>query len=248
MRRLIGSVIVGMITGLALADTSSAAMIYRYATDAATYEVAPGGSTEVVVYLEEQLTEGSPSGLVANNGLFSFDVALETVVAPSDPALVTAAAANPDFNGVVNNVPPTMLIADRDLLELEGVQPVAIGPDIYRILLGTFSIEAGDVPGQTTTFSVQDFENPLTPGTDYNTFYWDDILAETPLDPLLIPASFSVTGVPEPGTLLLILTGVPMLCFAFRKRFLSGIRPRAMDRSGRLSESASVRQHRSRLT
>ena len=240
MKRLIGLGIVGMITGLVWADTSSAELIYGYATDAATYEATPGGSTEVVVYLEELLTEGSSSGLVANNGLFSFDVVLETVAAPSAPALVTVAAANPDFNGMVNNVPPVMLIADRDLLELEGVQPVAISPDTYRILLGTFSVEAGGVLGQTTTFSVQDFENPITPGTDHNTFYWDDILAETPLDPLLIPASFSVTVVPEPGILLLILTGVPMLCFVFRRRFLSGIHPRVMDRSEHRSESGSV--------
>ncbi len=240
MRRVIWLVIAGMTTGFVWTDTSSAELIYGYATDAARYEATPGGSAEVAVYLEELLTEGSSSGLIANDGLFSFDVAMETVVAPSAPALVTASAANADFNGTVNNVPPITLIADRDFLEFEGVQPVASGTGTYRVLLGTFSIEAGDVPGQTTTFSVQDFENPLTPGTDYNTFYWDDILAATPLDSLLAPASFSVTVVPEPGTLLLIVTGVPLLCFAFRKRLLSGIRPRVMDRSEQRSESGSV--------
>ena len=113
-----------------------------------------------------------------------------------------------------------MLIADRELLELEGVQPVAIDANTYRILLGTFTIQAGDVLGETTTFSVDDCENPLTPGTDYNTFYWDDILAENPLDPLLTSASFSVTVVPEPGTLILVISaGVVMLCLLFKKRF-----------------------------
>ena len=191
-----------MLTGRVRAD-----VIYNFVTDQATYEVTPGGTVSVDVYLQETLVGGSSSELVAQDGLFSFDVIVDVASAPSDPAAIVASTANADFNGVVNNVPPMIVIADRDLLEADGVQPVMVDATTYRVLLATFSIEGGSIPGETTTFNAADYENPLTPGADENTLYWDDVTASNPLDGIIGPGSFTVTVIPEPASLVLLSIG-----------------------------------------
>ena len=218
MRHLIGLTVFFASAGAMFVNSASAEVLYRYATNAVAYETGPGETTEVRVYLDEVLSEGSPSELLAQHGLFSFDVALDILTAPSSPAIVTGVEANPNFNGVVNDVPPLILIADRDLSELEGVPPIAVGADTYRLLLGTFTIEAGSLLGETTTFSVTNFENPLTPGADYNTLYWDDVLAANPLDPQVESAGFSVTVVPEPGSMALLISASTFLACLLSSR------------------------------
>lgn len=197
------------------AGQARADVIYSYVTDHGAYDVVPGGTVLVSAYLHESLSGGSSSELLAQNGLFSFDVAADVTTAPGDPAAVIASAANPDFNGVVNNVPPMIVIADRDLFESNGVQPVMIDANTYHVLLATFTIEGGTVPGETTTFSVTDYENPQTPGPDENTFYWDDIAAQNPLDATIGAGRFSVTVLPEPATLSLLALGALLV---FRRR------------------------------
>jgi hypothetical protein len=188
------------VTMMLSTSRAGADVIYGYVTDQGASDVVPGGRGLV------------SSDLLAQNGLFSFDVAVDVTTAPSDPAAITASAANSDFNGVVNNVPPMIVIADRDLLELDGVQPVVVDANTYRILVATFTIEGGSVLGEMTTFSVADYENPLTPGADENTFYWDDIAALNPLDATIGAGSFSVTVMPEPATpSLLALGGLAVL-------------------------------------
>jgi len=181
-----------------------AAVIYDLVTDQSVYEAECGESVSVKVSLRETLTDGSPSELLGRGGLFSFDVALDVTTAPTDPAAATAVDANPNFNGAVNNVPPVVVIADRDLLELEGVEPVAVGANTYRVHLATFAIQAGNVLDEITVFSLTDFENLLTPGTDYNTYYWDDVLAQNPLDPVVTGTTFSVKVIPEPTALCVL--------------------------------------------
>jgi hypothetical protein len=207
---LLVTVVLAIFAGQARAD-----LVYSLVTDHATYNVAADGAVSVDVYLQETLTGGSSSGLVAQNGLFSFDVAVDVASAPSDPAAVTASAVNPGFNGVVNNVPPMIVIADRDLFELDGVQPTMIDATTYRVLLATFTIEGGSLLGETTTFSVADYTNPLTPGADENTFYWDDIAATNPLDAAIVAGSFDVTVIPEPASMSLLTLGGLM---ALRRR------------------------------
>lgn len=182
-------------------------VVYSYVTDQHAYEVGPGSTAWVHVYLEERLTGGSSSELLAQHGLFSFDVAVDVASAPSDPAAIIASEANPDFNGVVNNVSSSMLIADRDVFESEGAQPAMVDDTTYRVRLATCTVQAGGLAGETTTFSVGDFENPQTPGAEENTFYWDDIAAADPLDAFIGAASFGVTVIPEPASVALIAAG-----------------------------------------
>ena len=194
---------------LLLGGTVSASVIYEYATDQPSYEVEPGGTALVQIFLVETVDGGSTSELVGQNGLFSFDLAVDVTVAPSDPATVIASQANPEFNGVVNNVPPEVVIADRDfMVESDGVQAVLVDPNTRHILLTTLTIQAGTTVGEVTIFSVANFENPATPGTDSNTYLWDDTLAQTPLDELISPAEFSVTTVPEPSAMVLLIFGL----------------------------------------
>ncbi len=199
------------------ASYARADVLYSFVTDPAAYDVAADGTVSVDVYLQETLTGGSSSELVAQNGLFSFDVVVDVTLAPSDPAAITASMVNPDFNGVVNNVPPMVVIADRDLLEFDGVQATMVDATTYRVLLATFTIQGGGVIGEMTTFSVADYENTLTPGTDENTFYWDDITASNPLDAIIGAGSFTVTVVPEPASIALLSMG-GLLAFRRRKR------------------------------
>lgn len=190
-----------------LTSQSHADVIYNFVTDQATYNVMPGGMVSVDVYLQETLTGSSLSELVAQDGLFSFDVVVDVASAPSDPAVIVASTANADFNGVVNNVPPMIVIADRDPFEADGVQPTMVDATTYRVLLATFTIEGGNIPGETTTFNVADYENPLTPGADENTLYWDDVTASNPLDGIIGPGGFTVTVIPEPASLVLLGIG-----------------------------------------
>ena len=193
-----------MFAGQARAD-----VLYSFVTDQAAYDVAADGTVSVDVYLQETLTGGSSSELVAQNGLFSFDVAVDVMSAPIDPAAVTASAVNADFNGEVNNVPPMIVIANRDFgfSEPDGVQPTMIDATTYRVLLATFTIEGGSLLGETTSFSVADYENPLTQGADENTLYWDNIAATNPLDAVIGAGSFDVTVVPEPASMSLLALG-----------------------------------------
>lgn len=200
-----------------VASHAHADVLYSVVTDQTAYDVAGDGTVSVDVYFQETLTGGSSSELVAQNGLFSFDVAVDVTSAPSDPAAVTASTVNADFNGVVNNVPPMIVIADRDLLEFDGVQATMVDATTYRVLLATFTIEGGSVLGEMTTFSVIDYENTLTPGADENTFYWDDITASTPLDAAIGGGSFTVTVIPEPASMVMLGVG-GLLAFRHRKR------------------------------
>ena len=208
-----------------VASHAHADVLYSVVTDQTAYDVAGDGTVSVDVYFQETLTGGSSSELVAQNGLFSFDVAVDVTSAPSDPAAVTASTVNADFNGVVNNVPPMVVIADRDLLEFDGVQATMVDATTYRVLLATFTTFSvlvidhteRSVLGEMTTFSVIDYENTLTPGADENTFYWDDITASTPLDAAIGGGSFTVTVIPEPASMVMLGVG-GLLAFRHRKR------------------------------
>lgn len=123
-------------------------------------------------------------------------MAVDVASAPSDPAAVTASAVDPDFNGVFNNVPPMIVITNRDLLEFDGVQPTMFDATAYRVLLAAFTIEGGSLLGETTTVRMGDYESSLTPGADENTFCWDDIAATNPLNAVIGAGSFDVTVVP----------------------------------------------------
>lgn len=201
--RLITCSAIAVCLAACLSSATSASVRYRFVTDAPAYELSPDETTDVNVYLEELLTGSDSSELVARQGLFSFDAALDAISVPGSPSIAVAAAANPAFNGAVTNFPPMILIADRSLSETTGVLPIQSATDTYRLHLGAFTIQAGDVFGETTLFNIGDFENPQSPGADSNTFYWDDTTAATPLDSDIAPTSFSVTVVPEPGALAL---------------------------------------------
>ena len=192
-------------------DYARADVIYSFVADQAAYDVNPGGTVSVDVYLQETLTGGSASQLVAQHGLFSFDVAIWPGSLVSDPAAVISAAADSRFDDTRNDITTDHVRAGLDvnihILDSEGVTAEQVDAVTYRVLLATFTIQGGSVPDEVTAFSLTDYENPSSSGPDNNTFYWDDISASNPLDSVIGAGSFDVTVVPEPATMALLAMG-----------------------------------------
>src|SRR5215204_4006084 len=58
-------------------STTSAALTYNFEAGQATYNVTPGGTVLVPIYLRETVTSPSTSQIVAEDGLFSFGITVD---------------------------------------------------------------------------------------------------------------------------------------------------------------------------
>lgn len=187
-RFLSGLVFLGMAGGVA-----SAAVTYDFEAGQSSYSVAPGGVVEVPIYLKETLTEGSPSQIAADDGLYSFGI---TVDLTSGGGQIQDLARNPVFdrrnNGSTTAFPadPARLWADQDVNFGSGPDPDGSG----RILLATLSFQAPN--SGSATLSIGDFQGV----TDETVTY-----AFNALDAQIAPGSFSVVAeVPEPASIALL--------------------------------------------
>ena len=197
------------------AAAAQAAIDFRYATDLDAITLMPGETASVSLYLVETTTAGTESRLVAESGLSSASVGVY-YVPPStplaSPATVRAIAANSvEFNdpaGAQELVSPDYASATLrefvDIFDPSGPTgtPGSI-PGVRTVFLGTATIQAGNSEG-VTTFSIADI--PVT----NDTVTIDNFAS--PLDPLILPATLSVTVlVPEPASAaalgLFVLTG-----------------------------------------
>lgn len=178
---------------------------YSYGVSTSLLELAPGATGEVELYLIETTTGDSISRLVDEDGLNSAQVSvLLTGTAPSDPAILTDAIANEsEFNdlfGPTIGISPTSVSIYEvlDIEELTGPTGTDLGGGVRSVLLGSVTITAGSVVGETTSFSVEDdglFDDTVT------------LLGIDPIDPLIAATSFDVTVVPEPASLALLCLG-----------------------------------------
>ncbi len=189
--------------------------VFSYVPDQPTFTAAAGESVTVTIFLDEIVYPGQSSVLLDQHGLFSVDFTIELACAGADPADIALLEVNPEFNGVVTTFPDPIVIADRDLFETEGVAAIVIDVDTVRVPLATFTLTAGDIVGETTCFSIVNYENPQSPGLDQNTYTWDDTNASFPLDESIAPGGFSLTVIPEPATMTLLALGGLM---ALRRR------------------------------
>ena len=193
---LIAAILVACVT-----PTSKAALIVDFGQS--SYGVAPGASVDVQVFIRQTGVDS----ILSDEGLFSAGLQVRFNLPPfnSDPAQVTAVVANPAFNTVTAPPPTPASGTSSGSADLEVADFSATGavfPTMNRILLGTFTFQAG-LTG-TTLIDVAD----LNPGVGFDDFITG---AGTILDDQLTfgTTQIQITGVvPEPGSLTLAMIAV----------------------------------------
>jgi len=206
---------IGLGIGFVLLSGARAAhadLIFSFEFDRTNYVAAPGGSVDVQVFLRQTGTAdagqtnilGGPGavGMVGTGVLVTFGTGPNEaqVLSPSD---ITGNAAFDNFG----SAPVTSVSSGSAFLsQFTFLGPPVLGTnvalDTYDLWLGTFTFTAGTVLGQATTISAS---IPLNSN--------DNVAATSP-DPTVLTniASSaatitvqSVTAVPEPSSLLLVL-------------------------------------------
>ena len=187
--------------------------MYQFAQSA--YQVNPGQTVDVAVFLRETVAPGDMS-LLATEGLFGAGVRIRWDVppVPTQPARVLAVADifdNPAF-GTVSGL--DVLLTSAGLAENVGLSPDGVlasgsGPN-FDILLGTFRFTAGTIGGEVTHLRATDFD-PASFDTLTN-------INGTPLDDLIADANATITvknkggaTVPEPSSLPLLFVGMTLV-------------------------------------
>jgi hypothetical protein len=195
---------------VALAGSSAAgAVAYRFQADQAEYLVEPGSLVQVECYLYESLTEGSPSRLVAENGLAGVDVAL-SVIDGSTPGLAEpqsgelAAGFDDDL---LNEETAEYLIGYRGFGNTEGVLPEQVDADTWRVAIGTFTLQASTEWNHTTVLELGDYS--AGPGLTETTGTWD--VPGDSLDTMIDAGQFEITVIPCPPALVALCGALPLL-------------------------------------
>jgi hypothetical protein len=215
MKKRIGLLMM-LVAILAPHRPARAATIYSLLASQSDYSVAPGGSAQVSVYLQEaRQSSGDTSLLTSGNGLFGFSLNLTT---SGSGEILGASADTSLFAAPVNTVydPATISASgtlSSDMLLTSSIISSGPGPEgtlsngglTRTILLATYSVDAGTLAGANAAFTIQD---STAFGPDPNTITYND----NALDSLIQPGSFDLTVVaPEPGSLGIACIGVWLL-------------------------------------
>jgi len=199
-----------------LADMTHASVIYSYMTDTPHVDVAPGSPVVISLFLEEKVSGGSTSLIAAEDGLFGAAVRISRSGAvPSSPTLVTGIAGAPAYAGgpstPVFDSASASIIEGVPLSAVHGAGGADLGGGVRRALLGTLSLNAGNIVGETTTFTIAPLAingNTLTFANGYDL----DVTSAAPAFSGAVGADFTVTVVPEPATLALVVgTGLALV-------------------------------------
>jgi hypothetical protein len=215
---------------LCAAQPSNAQIVYEFANSSGvaqtSFSMGTNSTLAIQVFIHE-LTAGAPT-LNSQGGLgsgavrvrFNNPAGIAAVLTTADvtPAVPPFAfAGTPQFGSGANA--NTVSLADGALST--GVLPDAQG----RVLLGTFVFHSNAATGSTTLAAV----DPTSSAFDTSSFNSTGGFPNIDYDPLLVAgsATLTVTGVPEPTSL--VLAGLAAVGMALRRR-----------RSARTSASVAI--------
>ena len=231
------ALVVGL--GWGAASHGSVQYSYFYVAGQSNYSAAPNGQVQVPLYLQE-VSNDSTSLLLNEMGLLAAGLSVDRTSAPSSPASMTALLGNagsvPDgFDGVVGpasvSAASASLLENNNFIDTQGVMPGPQENGISYVLLGTLTIRAGAVGGQTTDFTIGPYD--ASSGNTFTTTSLYDL--DSNLDPnnpagsaslyeSAAATTFSVTtasnpAVPEPCTAGAFAAIVAMLaCRSMRRK------------------------------
>ena len=195
-----------------------AEVVYSYSLNAPSYEVQPGESIDVAVYIQETAIAPDVSLIASDNGLGTTGFRLEQAGSSlGDPATITGAALNPEFNDPSNVLPvvtagTVSLYETVDLMGTAGVMGADLGSGIRRVFLGTVRFTGSATVGEETTFDV----STRGAAADTSTFNSTIPLDGPPPAPGIGSTTITIRVVPEPATLSLLALG--SLALIRRKR------------------------------
>jgi PEP-CTERM motif len=204
---------------LCAAQPSNAQIVYEFANSSGvaqtSFSMGTNSTLAIQVFIHE-LTAGAPT-LNSQGGLgsgavrvrFNNPAGIAAVLTTADvtPAVPPFAfAGTPQFGSGANA--NTVSLADGALST--GVLPDAQG----RVLLGTFVFHSNAATGSTTLAAV----DPTSSAFDTSSFNSTGGFPNIDYDPLLVAgsATLTVTGVPEPTSL--VLAGLAAVGMALRRR------------------------------
>jgi len=219
---------------IALAGQANAAVSYSYVTESQNYNVAPGTSQTVRLYLLETLGQGDASVIAADGGLGGFGVQVNR------PNAGTAKITGFDFNGQEFSAYPSAagrpVATDSNVKFSAGafspVNPGNVGGTFTdtsvspatsktitspalanKVFLGNvyITVDPAAAPGSLTTFQALPYNvasggNTLTFNTPYDLDF-NNTTAPIFTGAVNSPTSFTVTAVPEPTSVALLVLG-----------------------------------------
>jgi hypothetical protein len=193
---------------LVLAANTAQAASYSYGFDQTNYNVSLGQTVDVLVYLQEAGgTVFRDSGLIGSGVKAYFN----DPPAPSSPAQVLSDAAVTNISGFEQvwskTAAPASGYAGLSLGTFNYVYGTETAPNEYRIPLGRFTFTAGSVAGQVTHLRATDFDLTMD-----DTVYYDQSLNPVSLDGVIQDATATISVVPEPSAItLLLIAGLSLL-------------------------------------
>jgi hypothetical protein len=190
--------------GFLCAGAAPAAAVFSFASDQSNYNVTPGASTNINVFLKETLGQGDTDILLSQGGLLGFDLSLSR---STGVGAIRSATPNPSpasfasvFASQVSPSPfPQLGISQADMVLLSADSPGPTGTlagNTRTILLASFVVSGGTTVGSQTTFV-------LSPSTLFGVNTLTN--SGTALDSTIQNGGFTLSVVaPEPATVGLL--------------------------------------------
>lgn len=180
---------------------------YRYVTDLPSYESLPNGAVTVRVYLEETVTGGSASLLLAEHGLSGAGFRLlRDGVVPTQPFRIEGrgsvttnvqdfvAPGDPIFGPEVRLSPGGNQLNVLVFAIASGATGIETSAGVRRVHLADVVLRAGSVANERTTIRIEDYDD-----TD-DTVTWDTLIALDAPDRGIAPTTVTLAvSLPYPN-------------------------------------------------